>query len=128
MKRILLYKTNHSQIECLTLYFCIYSNVHTSMTSSENNGNTSGSQQIEETSSAFEEGILVKLFECNILPWVTKRDKVELLNRLPLAVLSMKLFLLANVSNKSIKIEADGSWIRVGKKFEIFDKIWNQEY
>ena len=98
------------------------------MASSENNGNASGSQQMEETSSAFEEGILVKLFECNILPWVTKRDKVELLNRLPLAVLSMKLFLLANVSNKSIKIEADGSWIRVGKKFEISDKIWSQEY
>ena len=87
------------------------------MANSENNGSVLGSQQMEETSSAFEEGILVKLFECNILPWVIKKDKIELLNRLPLAVLSMKLFLLVNVSNKSIKIEADGSWIRVGKRF-----------
>ena len=87
------------------------------MANSENNGSVLGSQQMEETSSAFEEGILVKLFECNILPWVIKKDKIELLNRLPLAVLSMKLFLLVNVSNKSIKIEADGSWIRVGEKF-----------
>ena len=93
------------------------------MANSENNGSVLGSQQMEETSSAFEEGILVKLFECNILPWVIKKDKIELLNRLPLAVLSMKLFLLVNVSNKSIKIEADGSWIRVGKIFHKFYKV-----
>ena len=76
-----------------------------------------GNQYNDEISSAFEEGILVKLFEFNILPWITQRNKIELLNRLPLAVLCLKLFLLTNVSNKSIKIETDGSWVRVGKLF-----------
>ena len=69
----------------------------------------------EETSSAFEEGSLVKLFEGSILPWVTRRDKIELLNRAPLAILCLKLFLSVNVTNKSIKIEPHGSWVRVGQ-------------
>ena len=69
----------------------------------------------EETSSAFEEGSLVKLFEGSILPWVTRRDKIEVLNRAPLAILCLKLFLLVNVTNKSIKIETDGSWVRLGQ-------------
>ena len=51
----------------------------------------------EETSAAFEEGVLVKLFETDILPWVTRRDKTDMLNRGPLAILCLKLFLLVNI-------------------------------
>ena len=69
----------------------------------------------EETSAAFEEGVLVKLFESDILPWVTRRDKTDTLNREPLAILCLKLFLLVNVTNKSLKVELDGSWLRVGQ-------------
>ena len=76
---------------------------------------SSNAPEGEETSSAFEEGILVKLFEGNILPWVTRREKTDLLNRASLATLCLKLFLLVNVSNKSLKLEADGSWQRVGQ-------------
>jgi hypothetical protein len=76
---------------------------------------SSNTPEGEETSSAFEEGILVKLFEGNILPWVTRREKTDLLNRASLATLCLKLFLLVNVSNKSLKLETDGSWQRVGQ-------------
>jgi hypothetical protein len=64
--------------------------------------------------SAFEEGVLVKLFEGCFLNWAIKIDNVEILSRFPVAMLCLKFFMLVNVSNKSIKVEADGSWVRTG--------------
>ena len=67
------------------------------------------------SSGAFEEGILVKLFEGSILQWATRRDKIDIISRRPVAILCLKLFLLVNVSNRALKVESDGSWVRIGQ-------------
>lgn len=68
----------------------------------------------DPTSSAFEEGVLVKLFDGSFLNWAIKIDNIEALSRFPVAMLCLKSFLLVNVSNRAIKVEGDGSWVRIG--------------
>jgi ubiquitin C-terminal hydrolase len=62
----------------------------------------------------FEEGVLVKLFEEHVLKWAYQYDKVEALSRFLVANLCFKLFLHTNICNRGIKVDADGSWVRVG--------------
>jgi ubiquitin C-terminal hydrolase len=68
-----------------------------------------------EGHATFEEGVLVKLFEEHILPWAFQHEKAETLSRMLVANVCFKLFLHANICNKALKAEADGSWTRVGQ-------------
>lgn len=68
----------------------------------------------EELYSAFEEGALIKLFELHIIPWASSRENIAITSRPPVAILCLKLFLLVNITNKGIKVDADGTWIRQG--------------
>ena len=65
--------------------------------------------------SAFEEGVLAKLFDDYILKWANNIDRVEYLSRPAIARLCFKLFLLVNILSKSIRVNTEtGVWIRVG--------------
>ena len=40
---------------------------------------------------------------------------MDIISRRPVAILCLKLFLLVNVSNRALKVEPDGSWVRIGQ-------------
>ena len=66
-------------------------------------------------SSAFEEGVLAKLFDDCILKWVNFIDKAEFLSRPAIARLCFKLFLFVNIQLKTIRVNTEtGVWIRTG--------------
>ena len=65
--------------------------------------------------SAFEDGVLAKLFDEYILKWANHIERVEYLSRPAIARLCVKLFLLVNILSKSIRVNTEtGVWIRVG--------------
>jgi ubiquitin C-terminal hydrolase len=72
------------------------------------------SEYDDELYSAFEEGALIKLFELHIIPWASSRENISITSRAPVAILCLKLFLLVNITNKGIKVDVGGTWIRQG--------------
>ena len=69
--------------------------------------------------STFEEGVLVRLFEDRILKWVNDPERLQMLSRVSVAALCIKLFLLVNICSKAIRVvESDGivgsSWYCAG--------------
>eukprot|EP01032_Pedospumella_encystans_P008886 gene8886-10504_t len=77
-------------------------------------GTGAGTAASSEVHSTFDDGVLMKLFEESIMKWAFRIEKVDSLSRLPVANLCFKLFFHTNIVNKSIKVEADGTWFRVG--------------
>lgn len=75
-----------------------------------NDGVNQGSQM----SSAFDENVLIKLYEKYAIDWLTKKAKIKVFSRLSVASLFIKMFLLANITNRAIRVEPDGVWYRVG--------------
>lgn len=76
---------------------------------------TSISQDGEsEHFSAFEEGVPERLFEDCLMKWVNIYDKINFLSKVSVASFSIKLFLLVNINNKSLRVDPDGSWYRQG--------------
>ena len=67
-----------------------------------------------EISNAFDEGVLTRLFEAHILKWASSMDNISSLSKPSVAHFCMKLFLVININNKSIKVDSDGTWYRVG--------------
>jgi ubiquitin C-terminal hydrolase len=65
--------------------------------------------------SSFEDNVLVLLFEGSIAAWATAPENITLMSRMSVATFCIKMFLLVNIVNRAIKVEADGSWTRVGQ-------------
>lgn len=86
--------------------------------SSGNANNSSRSDStdgIDEISaSAFEDNVLVHLFEQEMAKWLAQKDKLEFLSRPTVATLCIKMFLLVNLSNRALRVEPDGVWFRMG--------------
>lgn len=76
---------------------------------------TTWARSEEGERSVFDEGVLVRLFESRILKWAIRSCNIEVISRPPVAAFLLKIFLLANIYNKAIKVESDGSWARVGQ-------------
>ena len=68
------------------------------------------------STSAFEEGVVVNLYENRIVNWASQKDKIDILSNPEVAIVCFKLFLLLNITNKSLRVsEVDGSWSRTGR-------------
>ena len=75
----------------------------------------SSSRGADQSVSTFEEGVLVRLFEDRILKWVNDPERLQMLSRVSVASLCIKLFLLVNICSKAIRVEPEGgSWYCAG--------------
>jgi ubiquitin C-terminal hydrolase len=84
------------------------------LTSSYSSAEMNDGSSDEASVSAFEENVLVRLFEQHMSKWLAQRDKLEYISRVSVATLCMKLFLLVNLSNRALRVESDGVWFRMG--------------